>query len=947
MALSERELRTFLSSAESSFISALSQSDAAVSEFQTQWDRVLSQVQDDSTLDSTTYELVLSVGSAIKSLADTMMAQELDVEAIGQDLHSKLSSNIHRRARATLRRRRRTRDPESPLPLPPYIAPCYHWLLKNLHNPYPSPSTKQQLLRDTLDQLSTNTDALLTPPPSPTSSPHSSPKRSTTPSAAAPTLEDVDRWFAMARMRIGWGDVRRAKFNGSRPLMLEAARRMWSSHEELHNTFTSASVSQRRVTPKREDVPPSLKSPYETVTFRLPTPEPSSPEEGAHLPSSALAPDVELAFVCIEAQAKAMYAHCFAPTELAESSSSSVHRRPEESTSPSQGVADPRQLASSSAYRMALAKAAADKRRAARQEQRRARAELRREDKERASYPSPEPESDDESSSASYSDGSSYCSESFELDGSDASDEREEDSDDDEVDEENDVSSPFASYAAARTTFLTPPLRIVDDAEAASDEDEYSDDDGSESDGTEDSDVTSDEDDISSYDELSDEEDATPPPQLAGCKRRSDDESPSEEHRPEKRPRHVRLPSSGPRPYSFSPTLLCTSPAHSASSIEAVHALPRPRNSLVAQNIARLSPPCGPAKLGPDGVPAGTVRARLSQTNRRRLSALTACDPVKLMLPCHTPPSGSIKVTGDPTPWVNWNLDVPAEHQVASPAEDSTHPAQTVVTRGPKRSPSISSIASTSSSSSSSSSSDTASLFSVCSADTDATEPEQYTPEKRQRASPRPVHPLFDPNVWSKYDLDAISDGKFQQGSGRQASAFVPTKVHVEAIDLRALPTKNWSSALRSPVRLASSTAAPVVSYHDAVGTISSPSKLSFGEGQLTATLPTGRSAGNTLRKTSPVKQRIAPPAPETQVPSSLVAGILNSGLADVCKETPLVKAPKKDRRYAERAERRASKSSPVDSDEIVRARLAEIEQQAARLEAERQTLQRLASVGG
>jgi hypothetical protein len=65
---------------------------------------------------------------------------------------------------------------------------CYRWLIKNLHNPYPSAKTKQAIAD----------------------------------SSSAP-LVNVDNWFLRARPRIGWNKVRKERFENNTPRMLAAA----------------------------------------------------------------------------------------------------------------------------------------------------------------------------------------------------------------------------------------------------------------------------------------------------------------------------------------------------------------------------------------------------------------------------------------------------------------------------------------------------------------------------------------------------------------------------------------------------------------------------------------------------------------------------------------------------------------------------------------------------
>ncbi|KAL1740816.1 mating type protein A-alpha Z6 [Schizophyllum fasciatum] len=948
MSLTEHDLRAFLASAESTFLSALSESDVAVAQFHARWDLVLARIQEDSTLQPSTYELLHSVGTAIKSLADTMVLQELDIDAIGKDLHARLSNNISRRVRLR-RRTRKVQTSANSLPLPPYIEPCYKWLLANLQNPYPSHSIKQSLLDQARAQSSPNHEILLTPPPSPTSSRHSTPPRRAEASSATITLRDIEKWFAMARMRIGWGDVRRAKFDGDRALMLSAAHRMWAAHEDApSNAFMSGCVSKRKPDLKREEYAPSSKTRYDFVAFRLPTPDLTTEDSSLYHDASTLAPDVELAFICIEAQAKAMYAHHLTPTELVDSLHASPNRRSDQNVSPSEGVLDPRHLASSAAYREALAKLALDKRRDARRRHRQARtaeAAMLRRKQERASYPSPEPSSGDESSTGSYSDASHFDSEtsSSELD---SDDEEDGTSEEDHSDAQNEDACPFAAYASTRTTFLTPAVECCSEDETEDEEQSQSDD----SDETDDSDAESDDAQDSCDDALSEDEELTPPETLAGRKRRVDDEGDNNvESRPEKRQRYLFFR------HDAIPVLTTPVQAYSCSAPES-HSMCRCATALAGRCIQELlSPPSEPAIIGPNGVPLGTVRARLSKTQHRRPSPLLAnrsAQPLSQRLGPRC-----VKITGDPTPWVNWNLDAASEGREATLRARDTTAAATSQTSIP-RLPSVTSLSSMSSSSSSSTSSDASSLFSIDSTQTEATEPGDVSePQWKCSASQSPassIHPLFDPSIWSNYDLSAPTSGELRRSTGRGPSTFVPARLIVEAVDMTAMPAKHWTSPPRSPARLMQSTAPPVVSYQQAVGSITTPTRSSFGHGQLTAALPTGRKAGNTTRKIPAVRRRssssdsASTKDQEAAAPSSLVTSVLNSGLVSVSDLAPVtVQHGRRPSGNGTSPPVKTSTSSSAGcSAQAVRARLAAIEQEAARLEAERTALELLTSPG-
>ncbi|KAL1683771.1 mating-type protein A-alpha Z3 [Schizophyllum commune] len=894
MLLGEEDIIQALSTAQTDFLDALAEGPEAVLTFQTRWGVLRASIDSDLTLQPSTLELSDRVSYAIADLAEVLLTQEANNKAIEDDLSNDLVAQFHQydAFEALEFSENDCGWEENMPPVPPFVGACYEWLLQHLHNPYPS------------------NEGRLTPPSSPRSEcsilPSPKPALDT-----CKTFDDVDRWFSAARSRIGWTHICDTKFGGDKAMMLEAARVMWGSSDEEYEErdFAAGCVSRRSVSPKREEIPSYLKSPHDSIAFqaRLPEAQEESPERQSPPPRepSCLDPDVELAFACMETQAHEMYAHRLEPSELVDTLSASALSR--------EAVDD-------AECQEAIARAAHEKRQQARREQRQAKnerdaAQMREE--QRASYPSPEPSSDDDDDEGDEDEDDEESTDAYDSEASDSEDESDSDT-------ESHHSQPFASYARGRASFLSDVSALADD------EDEASDDDNDDEDG---------DDEIEEEEE--EEEDTTPPPKLAGSKRRADDDIDGQAE--EKRLRSASVPHSMYPPSPKSPITVK----------RAMHKRPTRRAS---PTLIRLSPPPAPVTMGPDGVPLGTVRPKTAKPSP---STSTTESSVQVHIPLPTtsarsiPPSG-IKVTGDPTPWVNWDLNaaVPCGQSKAEyldsvgssrPQRRASTSSSSSTSSSLSRTPSLTSLSSLSSGSS----------VSTCeTVVTDSSEPAVHVQasETAAEAPIKPtahVHPLFDPDVWSKYNLDATADVEFHQGKGRKASSFRPAKLLVEAVDLSTSPSKHWTPSARSRTRLAPSVAVPVTSYHHAAGTITSPTESSFGQGQLTSILSTGPKAGTTRRQTPPAKRRVSPRAQEPVEPSSLVGDILSSGLADVCKEISPVKAPKKDRRYAERAERRASKVNSFDAPDTVRARLAEIEQEAARLEAERLSLQRLASVGG
>ncbi|KAL1670678.1 hypothetical protein GGF50DRAFT_109112 [Schizophyllum commune] len=894
--ITECHLVKRLSSAQDDFLAALDKDTDAVADFLTQWHTLSRSLESNTTLQASTLALSHSVSAAIAQVADMLVTQTSEMQTIEDQFRDKLAASITQSTAST-----------SSLPLPPYIAPCYEWLMDNLHNPYPSPPVKRRLLEAALRDTREGNSHHPTPPPSPTSSHIPRP-----PAKASLTIDDINDWFVAVRARMGWGDLRRVKFDGSRSLMLHAARLMWCPDaEELKQEDVPSDCVRKSTLPKKEELSPRL-SLHEFIAFTADvhsSDNESSDEQddlsiNSHAPS-VLTPDIEFAFVQLEEQAKSLYAHVFQPSELAGTLSESTPTRPDTDDWASPDV---------KAYREALALAAADKRRQSRREQRRAkkaRDEARRRETERHHYPSPEPSSGDESSS-------DYASCSSDADSAAGSD---------DSDFEEDLSQdhhPFAAYAHQRTSFVTPPVSSYDTDPDSEDEtgsvDDYSEEDVT----TEDEDESDD-----SSDEESEAEDDTPPVTLAGSKRRSedicDDERASKKSRPtpppvrrvKRRPAPITVHLPSPAP-SSPPTSPSASSTKSECAVERHTSPPTRKAQDVSLKQASL-PPSSPTDplLGPDGVPLGTVRARLPRVRHRTFAASRDAF-IQLDVPIAGAKGNGepIKISGDPTPYVNWNLDAhdvqpycltgdPTDYANwdlnAVPPLDSTHtyPASlSALSRVPSISslPSLSRSSSMSSLTSTDSSSSTTSDTSSDSATTDDVEVVKTTvkPAAIARQTPAPPTP-------------------------------------------------------RRPTRAVSYNAPPVVSYEEAAGVITSPTHATFAQSQLSAKLAKVHTASTTTPAVSlPSSERrcVGRSCSEGPSPSDLVNSVLSSGFIEASS-----KASSMDDNQARRRspKARGRKSSPTTRDEkdAVQARLAEIEQEAARLEAERQSLQRLASVGG
>ncbi|KAG5220681.1 homeodomain mating type protein [Salix suchowensis] len=152
------------------------------------------------SLDEPTSELAFATASRVEVLASAFLQIHTEVNTVGASLTSDLdrifdqlalSDTVGELPRAPAQRM-------SHLPrsyATPYIAPAFKWLLKNIHNPYPSRQTKELISRGT-----------------------------------GTSIQNVDAWFLNARRRIGWTSISKRYYNGSKIDTIAAASRALTSN---------------------------------------------------------------------------------------------------------------------------------------------------------------------------------------------------------------------------------------------------------------------------------------------------------------------------------------------------------------------------------------------------------------------------------------------------------------------------------------------------------------------------------------------------------------------------------------------------------------------------------------------------------------------------------------------------------------------------------------------
>ncbi|EGN93158.1 hypothetical protein SERLA73DRAFT_156557 [Serpula lacrymans var. lacrymans S7.3] len=197
-------IRHRLSMAENTLLDSLIDIDSLAS-FDRRWTQLQTSIDDalaKNALNASTVNMAHTVAARINIIANSF----LQVEAVAEELNScmidEASSIIAGAAVVDFSKKQNNFDThESKLshelserdnssPLPPFIAPAYSWLLKNLHNPYPAKDVKESIANNT------NT-----------------------------SFENVSAWFTNVRRRMGWTAVCRQHFHNCRADALDAAYR--------------------------------------------------------------------------------------------------------------------------------------------------------------------------------------------------------------------------------------------------------------------------------------------------------------------------------------------------------------------------------------------------------------------------------------------------------------------------------------------------------------------------------------------------------------------------------------------------------------------------------------------------------------------------------------------------------------------------------------------------
>ncbi|KAJ7603304.1 C-terminal domain of homeodomain 1-domain-containing protein [Roridomyces roridus] len=192
--MSIADLAAQLSGLEVEFLDVLSTNDlAATSAFARKWTELHAALETHAdSLDEVTKSTAHTLASKINILSDLFLSMEIKVVELEAELDSLDLDAPNPPPRDP--------TPKSPSPTPqslpsrpdssypPYIEPCYKWLLGHLWNPYPKKAVKQKIADET-----------------------------------GSSLDRISEWFVDARRRMGWTQLLREEFNRKRADMVHAA----------------------------------------------------------------------------------------------------------------------------------------------------------------------------------------------------------------------------------------------------------------------------------------------------------------------------------------------------------------------------------------------------------------------------------------------------------------------------------------------------------------------------------------------------------------------------------------------------------------------------------------------------------------------------------------------------------------------------------------------------
>jgi hypothetical protein len=161
-----------------------------------------------TTLADSTLQMVRTIANSVEIITQSVLNMQSASEEVSTSLHQQLvetmiTSSLSPHIASSTGTRRSLPTGAVRSSVSRLFFPWQSWLMNNLHNPYPSPETKQLLAHQT-----------------------------------GKSVESVNRWFINARSRIGWTDISKNHFLGSRNDTVDGAYRAYVE-DDLKNPLPS------------------------------------------------------------------------------------------------------------------------------------------------------------------------------------------------------------------------------------------------------------------------------------------------------------------------------------------------------------------------------------------------------------------------------------------------------------------------------------------------------------------------------------------------------------------------------------------------------------------------------------------------------------------------------------------------------------------------------------
>lgn len=199
----EEKIRERLSHVEEDFLQAATLGGFALMGFDERWSTLLSDLEyaiRNETINDATKSLANVIALRVSILTDCLLDYQTNADVMQNELESvfarvgihDVTNEVHETSTPQITPSTFSQSAFDVTACPPYVESAYRWLMKNLHNPYPSTEVK--------DAISMESGSY---------------------------RKVIDAWFIDVRKRIGWNALRRKHFSNKRIKIVDAATRFF------------------------------------------------------------------------------------------------------------------------------------------------------------------------------------------------------------------------------------------------------------------------------------------------------------------------------------------------------------------------------------------------------------------------------------------------------------------------------------------------------------------------------------------------------------------------------------------------------------------------------------------------------------------------------------------------------------------------------------------------